>query len=49
MYTQSHAVDAFMNAKQKGGRGRDEKELRGRTRCAEGERMNEWADKMEEE
>lgn len=26
-----------------------EKELRGRARCAEGERMKEWADKMEEE
>lgn len=26
------------------GKERDEKELRGRARCAEGKRMNEWAD-----
>lgn len=43
MYT--HTEHAFMlNAKQKRGKERDEKELSGRARCAEGKRMNEWAD-----
>ncbi len=40
-----HTEHAFMlNAKQKRGKERDEKELSGRARCAEGKRMNEWAD-----